>query len=286
MKPEGLKTKIFLDSCDSKETKQILDLLGFLDGQTTNPTLVAKNPYARERFQKGEKFSKEEILDFYKKVIIEISELIPNGSVSVEVYADKNTSADEMFQQGKEMFQWIPNAHVKYPINLTGLECAEKSIKEKMRVNITLCFNQEQAGAVYSATKGAKKGDIFLSPFIGRFDDRGENGMDIIANIKKMYEKSDGHVEILSASVRTMEHFMASLALEVDIITAPFKILKEWGEKGMPLPDENFIYKSDLKNILYKDVDLEKPWRDYNIQHDLTDKGVERFASDWNALIE
>ena len=92
MKPKGLKTKIFLDSCDPEETKEILSILGFLDGQTTNPTLVAKNPYAKERFLKGDKFTKEEIYDFYKKIITEISGLSPNGYISIEVYADQNTT--------------------------------------------------------------------------------------------------------------------------------------------------------------------------------------------------
>jgi transaldolase len=282
-----MKTKIFLDSCDPKETKEIISILGFLDGQTTNPTLVAKNPYAKERFLKGDKFTKEEIFDFYKKNIKEISELIPNGSVSVEVYADENTTADDMFKQGSEMFEWIPNAHVKYPITKVGLEVAEKSIKNGMRVNMTLCFNQEQAGAVYSATLGAKKGDVFVSPFVGRLDDIGENGMSLIENIIKIYKGGDAHVEILSASVRSMTHFMASLALGADIITAPFSILKEWGEVGMPVPESYEKYDfSSLKNIPYKEIDLNKNYKDFNIENELTDKGLKRFASDWNALIK
>jgi len=287
MRPQNLKTKIFLDSCDPAETKEIISILGFIDGQTTNPTLVAMNPYAKERFEKGEKFTKEEIFEFYKKVIKEIALLIPDGPVSVEVYADENTTADEMFQQGKDMFSWIPNAQIKYPIIPTGLECAERSIKAGMKVNMTLCFNQEQAGAVYSATLGAKKGDVFVSPFIGRLDDIGENGMSLISNIVEMYKKGDGHSEVLSASVRNMNHFLASLALGVDIITAPFKILKEWGAMGMPIPKDlkDFDF-SALKDISYKEIDINKNWKDFDIKHELTDKGLARFASDWNALIK
>ncbi len=286
MKPANLKTKIFLDSGDPAETKEIISLLGFLDGQTTNPTLVAKNPYAKERFEKGEKFSKQEIFDFYKKVITEISALVPQGSVSIEVYGDANTTAEEMFTQGKDMYTWIPNAHIKYPILASGLEAAEKSIKEGMRVNMTLCFNQEQAAAVYAATAGAKKGDVFVSPFIGRLDDRGENGMSLIENIVKMYAPGDGHSEVLAASVRTMEHFMASIAMGADIITAPFSLLKEWAAQGMPMPEADFKYQVPaLKDLLYEEIALDKPWNSYNIQHELTDKGLARFASDWNALI-
>src|SRR3990167_3042266 len=107
MRPEGLQTKIFLDSGDPAETREAIKLLGFLDGQTTNPSLIAKNPQTT-----GKKFSKQEILDFYKKVVQEISGLIPDGSVSIEVYADGQTSSDEMLSQGREFFQWIPNAHI------------------------------------------------------------------------------------------------------------------------------------------------------------------------------
>jgi transaldolase len=287
MKPEGLTTKIFLDSGDPAETRQVLDALGFLDGQTTNPTLVAKNPYARERFEKGDKFTKEEIFDFYKKVVTEVSEMIPDGSISIEVYADDTVSADTMFEQGKDMFTWIPNAQVKYPILPAGLDAAKRSIEAGMRVNMTLCFTQQQAAAVYAATRGAKKGDVFVSPFVGRLDDIGENGMALIANIVNMYKAGDGHSEVLSASVRTLPHFMQSLAVEADIITAPASVLKEWAAAGMPLPDASFVYDvSSFTDIPYTEVDLNKEWNEYDITHPLTTKGIERFASDWNGLIK
>lgn len=286
MRPSPLKSKIFLDSGDPAETKAILELLGFLDGQTTNPTLVAKNPYARERFEKGEKFSEAEIYDFYKKVVTEISGLIPQGSVSIEVHADQSTGAGTMFKQGKDMYGWIPNAHIKYPTTTEGLSAAERSVKEQIRVNMTLCFSQEQAAAVYSATEGANKGDVFVSPFIGRLDDIGENGMDLIANIARMYRGGDGHTEVLAASIRTMGHFMQSLALGADIITAPFSVLEAWGKAGMPLPDKDFTYApASLKAIPYKDLNLNQPWQSFDIHHDLTDKGIDRFTTDWNALI-
>ena len=91
--------------------------------------------------------------------------------------------AEDMLPQGREMFSWIPNAHIKFPTSHEGLKAADQAVQEGLRVNLTLCFSQEQAAAVYAATKGAKKGDVFVSPFIGRLDDRGENGMDLIANI-------------------------------------------------------------------------------------------------------
>lgn len=114
MRPANLKTKIFLDEGDPKETKEIINL--------------------------------------YKKVAQEISVLIPDGSVSIQVYADKNTKAEEMLKQGKEMYQWIPNAHIKYPMTLEGLKAAEESVKLGVRINMTLVFSQQQAAAIYSAT--------------------------------------------------------------------------------------------------------------------------------------
>jgi len=287
MKPANLKTRIFLDGGDPEETRKLINLLGFLDGQTTNPTLISKNPEARARLEKGEKFSAKEILDFYRNVVTTISGLIPGGSVSVEVYADAATTAETMLRQGKEMYSWIPNAHVKFPTSREGLKAAERAVGEGMRVNMTLCFSQEQAAAVYAATRGARKGQVYVSPFIGRLDDRGENGMDVIANIIRMYRDGDGHVEVLTASVRSLDHFLYALRLGSDIITAPYESLKAWGEQGMPVPGPEFTYDAKgLRPIPYRTIDLAKKWQDYDISHDLTGKGMDRFSLDWNALIK
>lgn len=286
MRPVNLKTRIFLDSGDVEETKETIRILGFLDGQTTNPTLIAKNPAAQKRLEEGNKFSEEEIMLFYQGVVKKISSLIPKGSVSVEVYADRKSTSDDLLKQGREMFSWIPNAHIKYPIIPQGMEAAEKAVGQGMRVNMTLCFSQDQAAAVYAATKGAKKGDVFVSPFAGRFDDKGLNGMDLIKNILKMYAIGDQHVEVLGASIRNINHFLYCLSLGCDIVTAPFKILKEWAEGGMIIPDENYIYPTgDLKPMPYESADLEKSWQEYNISHEMTDAGLDRFVSDWNNLI-
>ena len=286
MRPQNLKTKIFLDSGDPAETKKVLEILGFLDGQTTNPSLITKNPDIQNVIASGKKLSDKEIYKKYREIVTEISGLIPNGSVSIEVYADMTTSAEKMFEQGKEMFSWIPNAQVKYPIIKAGLAAAEMSIKAKMRVNMTLCFDEEQAATVYTATIGAKKGDVYVSPFIGRLDDIGENGMMLISNILENFKQGDDHVEVLAASIRTMDHFLCSLAMGADIITAPLKILSEWAEKGMPIPGKEYIYDaSKFKDIPYKGIDLNKNWSEYNYQHELTDKGIEKFDTDWNSII-
>ena len=287
MRPKDLKARIFLDGGDPEETKEVIRLLGFLDGQTTNPTLISKNPRARHRLERGEKFTREEIIDFYQETVREISKLIPEGSISVEVYADHSTLAEAMLIQGKEMFSWIPNAHIKFPTSQEGLKAAEQAVKSGMRVNLTLCFSQEQAAAVYAATRGAKRGDVFVSPFIGRLDDKGENGMDVISHILKMYRKGDGHVMVLTASVRNIDHLLFALKLGSDIITVPFHVLKEWGEKGLPMPGDDYVYRpGGLKSIPFKEIDLSKKWQTYDIRHELTDKGMERFSADWNALIK
>jgi len=286
MRPKELKSRIFLDGGDPHETRKILDLLGFLDGQTTNPTLISKNPAARRKLEKGEKFTEEEIINFYHYVVREISGLLPQGSISVEVYADPATGPEQMLSQGRKMFTWIPNAHIKFPSSAEGIAAAEQAVQEGIRVNMTLCFRQEQAAAVYAATRGSKRGAAFVSPFVGRLDDRGEDGMELIANILKMYEKSDRHVEVLTASVRTTEHFQYALKLGSDIITAPYGILEEWGEKGCPLPDIDYVHNSGgLKKIPYRELDLAGNWRHFDISHDLTVKGMEKFSADWNSLI-
>jgi transaldolase len=287
MRPANLKTKIFLDSGDPNETREVVKQLGFLDGQTTNPTLISKNPEANARIKAGQKFTKEEIISFYKEIVTEISGLIPNGSVSVEVYADKNTTAEQMLEQGREMFSWISNAHIKFPTIHEGLTAAEQALKERMRVNMTLCFSQEQAAAVYAATRGAKKSEIFVSPFIGRLDVRGENGIDLIKNILSMYNSSDHHVEVLTASVRSLDHFLFAIKLGSDIITAPFKVLKEWADKKLPIPESDFVYNvSSSKHIPYQEIDLNKQWQEYNIADKLTDVGIEKFSTDWNSLLK
>lgn len=287
MKPINLKTKIFLDGGDPVETEEIIKKIGFLDGQTTNPTLVSKSPGIAEKIARGEKFTAEEILNAYKEIVNTISNLIPHGSVSIEVHSDKDTTAEEMLAQAKEMNTWIPNAHIKYPTTFEGLKAAERSISLGMKVNMTLVFSQGQAAAVYAATRGARKGDVFLSPFIGRLDDKGENGMSLIENIKKMYSSGDGHVEILSASIRTIDHLMGVFQLGSDIITLPGKLIKEWSDNGARMPDENYLYpKKDLADIPYEELDLEKNWDEFNIRHELTDAGLEKFADDWNVLIK
>ena len=110
--------------------------------------------------------------------------------------------------------------------------------------------------------------------------------MDLIKNILEMYKGGDGHVQTLTASVRSVDHLLYAVHLGSPLITAPFKILEEWAKMGKPLPQEDFKYDAaDLKPILYKEIPLDKPRASYDIHHDLTDTGIEKFSADWNAIV-
>jgi len=284
------KTKILLDGGDPEETRRIRDLLGFLDGQTTNPTLVAKNPELHKRIASGHKLTPEQQKEEYKKIVQKISPLVGDAGVSIEVFADIDTPAEQMLSQGEEMFSWIPNAYIKYPCTNEGLRAAQVSVERGIRVNVTLCFSQEQAAAVYAATKGSKE-PVYVSPFVGRLDDRGDNGMDVVRNIKNMYERGDGHVHILAASLRRLEHLLFSFALGAELATAPAKVLDKWAEAGFSQPDANFQYEgidekgNALRPIAYKELDLSKPWDSFDLRHELTTKGIQKFVADYKSTL-
>jgi len=285
------KTQLLVDGGDPEETLRVKRLIGYVDGQTTNPTLVAKNPEVRTLVSSGKKLSSREELDEYKKIVQAISPLVGGAGVSIEVFADFDTTAEDMLAQGREMFSWIPNAYVKYPCTPEGLRAAQMSVRQSMRVNMTLCFSQEQAAAVYAATKGTEA-PVYVSPFVGRLDDRGENGMDLVRNIKQMYKTGDGHVHVLAASIRHLHHLLGSFALETELVTAPGKVWEEWAASSFQLPEADFVYrgtdKSDkpLNPIAYKSVDLNRTWESFDIQHELTTKGIQRFVADYKSTLK
>jgi len=285
------KAKILVDGGDPDETVRVRSVIGYVDGQTTNPTLISKNPEVRTQVSSGKKFSSREELDEYKKIVQSISPLVGDAGVSIEVFADFNTSGEEMLAQGREMFSWIPNAYVKYPCTHEGLRAAHMSVREDMRVNMTLCFSQEQAAAVYAATKGSKA-PVYVSPFVGRLDDRGENGMDLVKNIKQMFEAGDGHVHVLAASIRHLRHLLGSLALKAELVTAPGRVWEEWAQSSFPLPDGDFVYQGTekagrpLKPIAYQSVDLDGAWETFDIRHDLTTRGIQQFVADYKSTLK
>ena len=279
-----LKTRILVDGGDPEETRRIKDLLGFVDGQTTNPSLIAKNPEIRQLVASGHRLTPEQEAEEYREIVRQISPLVGDGGVSIEVFADLNTTAEDMFRQGKDMFTWITNAYVKYPCTSEGLKAAQMSVAAGIRVNMTLCFSQSQAAAVYAATRGSKA-PVYVSPFIGRLDDHGQNGVEVISNIKQMFLKSDGHVLILAASIRNLEHLLYSFAAGAELATVPAQVLQQWSERGFPLPDEKFTYQSVGERIPYQDLDLNQPWQSFNIEHELTRKGIEKFVADYRATL-
>lgn len=291
MSAERPTTRILVDGGDPEETALIKNLLGFVDGQTTNPSLIAKNPEVQQRIAAGHKLDPEEEKQEYKKIVQRISPLVGDAGVSIEVFADLDITAEEMLSQGREMFGWIPNAYIKYPCTHEGLRAVETSVSEGIRVNVTLCFSQQQAAAVYAASKGTKE-PVYVSPFIGRLDDRGENGMDVVKNIKRMFEKSDGHVLVLAASIRHLEHLLYSLALRVELATVPAKVLRQWAERSKAMPETGYVYKpvgdkgQSLKPIAYEEIDLNRPWDSYMIDHPLTTKGIQKFVEDYRSTLK
>ncbi len=284
-------SKILVDGGDPEETLRVKKVVGTVDGQTTNPTLISKNPEVQRRVASGQKFTQREEMEEYKKIVQAISPLVGKAGVSIEVFADLDTKAEEMLAQGKEMFTWIPNAYIKYPCTHEGLRAAQLSVQQGIRVNMTLCFTQEQAAAVYAATKGTNA-PAYVSPFLGRLDDQGENGMDLVRNIKRMYESGDGHVHVLAASIRSVEHLLGSFQLKAELVTAPSKIWEEWGAEGCPLPASDFVYEAKGKDgkplsaIPYKNIDLNRNWESFSIEHKLTATGIRKFVEDYRSTLK
>jgi transaldolase len=146
------------------------------------------------------------------------------------------------------------------------------------------------AGAVYAATRGSKD-PVYVSPFIGRLDDRGEKGMDVVRNIKRMYESGDVHVHVLAASIRNLNHLLGSFALEAELATAPSKVWEKWAAAGFPTqsrdPEREHADAGEitLKAIPYKELDLNCSWDTFDIQHELTDKGIQQFVADYKSTL-
>jgi transaldolase len=273
-------SKIFLDSCDHLQTKKAIAILSKLDGQTTNPTLLVKNPEVA-KLTSGGKISLQTLLEHYKIAVTQISKLIPEGSVSIEVYAQKESTVPELLKQAEEFYQWIPNAHIKFPITKNGLLASQDFVNNGGRVNMTLVFTQEQALAVYLATKNMKKkGDVFVSPFVGRLDDIGIKGLDLITNIVRMYKETGSKVEVLSASLRSMNHLDASIKAKADIVTCPLSLIEEYsGHKNITTPKDDLL-EIPYKNLTATSID------EVNIHHNLTEFGLERFVNDWKNILQ
>lgn len=279
-------TNIYIDGGIPKETHdanaflQEAQLPG-LDGQTTNPTLIAKNLSSALQ---GTKATMEEAVQEYKRIVTTMRSYI-SGPISIQVLGNPEIlSAEDILSQARDRVQWIPNAVIKFPCTTEGLKAVETFCQEGP-VNITLVFSQQQAAAVYSATRLAKY-PVYVSPFVGRLDDKGKNGMDIIANILTMYKNGDGHVDVLTASTRSLSHIHYALQLGSQVITIPYTLFMEWKTAGFSTPDETFTYTAnELTSIPYEELDLGSQWTDFDIHHELTDVGLNRFWSDWSSVV-
>lgn len=288
-------THIYIDGGDpheSREADKVLKQhnLGGLDGQTTNPTLIAKNALKSLQAEKSEakSLTASEAAEFYKKTVQEIAS-VAKGPISIQVIGNPDTmTAEDMLHQARERLLWIPQAVIKFPCTKAGLTAAEVFCQEGP-VNMTLVFSQEQAAAVYAATKHHNY-DVYVSPFVGRLDDIGQNGMDLVANIIDMYKLGDGHVKVLTASTRTLKHILYALRLKSDIITIPYSLFIEWSQSGtgasFAVPPDDFVYDvPGLTELPYREITLDLEWSEYDISHNLTDRGITKFWEDWSHIV-
>ncbi len=285
--------KIFLDSANPLETAaadRLLKEKGLpgVVGQTTNPTLLKKVVHASEHLRK-KTLTHEHVVAIYRDTVRTISRDM-KGPLSVQVIVRPETTVESMLSQARMYKEWAPNVVVKFPCTKHGLAAAEIFSKEGP-VNITLVFTQEQAAAAHAATKNRGFGpdgnpyDVFISAFIGRLDDAGFDGTDMMANIKAMYHKFESHVMLLASSIRSVAHLMYCQKLDVTA-TVPLHIIDEWVEAGCPKPDENYIYQlHNHTEMPFRELILDDPWNSYDISSELTDVGVKTFYDDWEAII-
>ncbi len=286
--------KFFVDSCDPADTQKAVKLLGVVHGQTTNPTLLTKNPDIRRYLSQGKKLQTAELLKMYKEAIQAIASYT-DGVLSVEVYADWHTSAEIMLKQAEEMRNWSKNVYIKFPTIPEGLKAANEFTSTGGHVNMTLVFDQPQAAAVYSATHHTQ-GTAFVSPFVGRWDDRGYFGLDIVRNIRQMYDEFDTvrkvsscHVEILAASIRTLDQMHGSMALGADIITAPLSVLQAWVDAGSNRSPAQPQRPSNLQPIDFQKLSYNEDYSDYSIdgsENGLLNQGLTKFVKDWQSVVE
>lgn len=291
-----MQTKFLLDSGDPDEYREIAELFkkngSELWGATTNPTLIAKK-------LANKKVNKEKAFQLQKEIVLEIIDIVP-GAVSAEVYADKNTKALEMIEQGKEIRKWHERVVVKLPTTLEGFKARTELRKAGILINNTLVFSQEQIFAICLHEQIIQKTEgwpPFISPFVGRLDDKGIDGMSLVEHgmrIKKMFEVE---LWMLEASVRNVEHIERGIKAGVELLTAPAKVYHEWFSQGAPINHPKGVH-INLAPIEYweppKDLFAIKTIDEFmqaiesgrlNIHHELTDAGIEKFASDWKAII-
>ena len=199
--------KFFVDTADVAAIDELNDL-GMVDGVTTNPSLILK--------------SGRDILEVTKEICGIVS-----GPVSAEVVA---LDADAMIAEGRKLAAIAPNIAVKLPLTWDGLKACKVLSSEGFMVNVTLCFSVNQA------LLAAKAGASFISPFIGRLDDMNIDGMELIQDIRTVYDNYDFGTEILAASIRTVNHVAEAARIGADVMTAPPEVIRKLA--GHPLTDK------------------------------------------------
>jgi transaldolase len=210
--------KFFIDTANMDEIREAFGW-GIVSGVTTNPSLVAK--------EKGVTFEER---------LKEITELVP-GSVSAEVIA---TDAEGMIREGRELAKIAPNITIKLPMTPDGLTAASTFSKEGIKTNVTLIFSANQA------LLAARAGATYVSPFLGRLDDIGHDGLELVSKIAEIFAIHGLETEIIAASTRHPQHITEAALRGAHIATVPLKVLKQL------------------------------------FHHPLTDKGIEAFLNDWN----
>jgi transaldolase len=208
--------KIFIDSGETSEIKEA-QAMGLVDGVTTNPSLAAKS---------GKPF---------KQLIMEITQIV-DGPISAEVVS---VTAPEMIKEGEELATWHKNIIVKVPLIAEGLKAVKVLTAKGIKTNVTLCFTANQA------LIAAKAGATYISPFVGRLDDISTEGMQVIRDIRLIYDNYGIETQILTASARSPMHFLEAAKIGSDVITAPWSVLKML------------------------------------VHHPLTDAGLKKFLADW-----
>ncbi|MCA0988972.1 fructose-6-phosphate aldolase [Guptibacillus algicola] len=211
--------KIFIDSANLNDIKEAFDM-GVVSGVTTNPSLVVK-----------------ENVDFHDR-LREITDLV-KGSVSAEVVSMK---AEDMIEEGKQLANIAPNITVKVPMNKEGLKAVKAFSELGIKTNVTLVFSSNQA------LLAARAGASYVSPFLGRLDDIGHNGLDLISEISDLFAVHGIETEIIAASIRHPLHVSEAAHRGADIGTMPLKVVLQM------------------------------------LEHPLTDKGIDKFLSDWNEV--
>ena len=218
--------EFFLDTADVDEIRRGADL-GVVSGVTTNPSLAAKAGVGGG-------------IEAYKSAVEEISKIV-DGPISVEVVS---TDVEGMVTEGKDIANWIPNPWVKVPSTPAGFQAMSMLSAQGIKINQTLCFSVNQA------LLGARAGATAVSPFVGRLDDIGQNGMALVAEIVTIYIRYGIKTKVLAASIRNTLHCLEAARAGADIATVPNSVLMQM------------------------------------TQHPLTDVGVERFLADWKKAAE